>query len=201
MKRISLILVLALTAFTLASEVNDTTGLPRYSREGNVTELPDTSTSVKLEPKGPIEFYKRNMGGPRLGVTYITGNDELMDKLEEKDMGQTMSQFGWHFEYAIIPKGGGPSFIIEFIPLLGGVEYGTLVPSATLAMGVRLPSGIEFGMGPNGLYDGEDVNSSLVLALGKNFNYSGVSIPINLVFATNPDSNRFSVIFGYAIAK
>jgi len=68
-------------------------------------------------------------------------------------------------------------------------------------MGVRLPSGIEFGMGPNGLYDGEDVNSSLVLALGKNFNYSGVSIPINLVFATNPDSNRFSVIFGYAIAK
>ena len=153
------------------------------------------------DPYTPVRFTERNMGGPRLGVTYIPGNGKLVQKLKENDIGQTISQFGWHFEYAVIPEGGGPSFVIEFIPLVGGVEYGKFVPSATLAMGVRMPNGIEFGMGPNLLFDGDKVNSALVLALGKSFNYSGVSIPINLVFVTNPEGNRISVIFGYAIAK
>jgi hypothetical protein len=150
----------------------------------------------------PVQFAERNMGGPRLGVTYIPGNGTLVQKLKEKNIGNTISQFGWHFEWAVIPEGGGPSFVIEFVPLIGGVEYSKLIPSGTLAMGVRMPSGIEFGMGPNVLLGGEKViNTSLVLALGKSFNYSGVSIPVNLVFATNPTGNRYSVIFGYAIAK
>jgi len=154
------------------------------------------------ETNKPVRFAERNMGGPRLGVTYIPGNGELVQKLKENQIGNTISQFGWHFEWAVIPEGGGPSFVIELIPLIGGVEYGKLVPSATLAMGVRMPSGIEFGMGPNLLFGGDNiVNSSLVLALGKSFNYSGVSIPINVVFATNPAGNRVSLIFGYAIAK
>ena len=150
----------------------------------------------------PVRFAERNMGGPRLGVTYIPGNGELVQKLKDKQIGNTISQFGWHFEWAIIPDGGGPSFVIEFIPLIGGVEYGKLIPSTTLAMGIRMPGGFEFGMGPNILLGGEKVvNTALVLAVGKSFNYSGVSIPINLVFATNPAGNRVSVIFGYAIAK
>lgn len=154
------------------------------------------------ESDKPVRFIERNMGGPRLGVTYIPGNGELVQKLKDKQIGNTISQFGWHFEWAVIPDGGGPSFVIEAIPLVGGVEYGKLVPSATLAMGVRMPGGIEFGMGPNILLGGEKVvNTALVLAVGKSFNYSGVSIPINLVFATNPAGNRVSVIFGYAIAK
>ncbi|MCK5051436.1 MAG: hypothetical protein KAS53_06855 [Candidatus Cloacimonetes bacterium] len=153
-------------------------------------------------PNTPIRFSERNMGGPRLGITYIPGDGELVQKLKDNGIGNTISQFGWHFEYAVIPEGGGPSFVIELIPLVGGVEYGKFVPSATLAMGVRMPNGIEFGMGPNLLYGGGDnVNSALVLAIGKSFNYGGVSIPINLVFVTNPDGNRVSVIFGYAIAK
>jgi len=57
-------------------------------------------------------------------------------------------------------------------------------------------------MGPNLLFGGEDIiHSSLVLAVGKSFNYSGVSIPINLAYATNPDGNRISIIFGYAISR
>jgi len=154
------------------------------------------------ETNKPVRFAERNMGGPRLGVTYIPGNGELVQKLKEKNIGNTISQFGWHFEWAVIPDGGGPAFVIEAVPLVGGVEYGKLVPSATLAMGVRLPNGIEFGMGPNVLIGGEKaINPALVLAIGKSFNYSGVSIPINLVFATNPAGNRVSLIFGYAIAK
>ncbi|KAA3618293.1 MAG: hypothetical protein D8M58_20535 [Calditrichaeota bacterium] len=164
----------------------------------------------------PVEFAERNMGGPRLGVTVIPGNGRLVQKLKDEGIGSTISQFGWHFEWQVVPKGGGPSFIVEFIPLVGGVEYGKVIPSATLAMGIRMPNGIEFGIGPNvliGLTEKKaegigdpvkkktDLQSALTIAVGKSINYSGVSIPINLVYTTNPDGNRISVVFGYAIAK
>jgi len=202
MKKLIFVMLLAVVCFNVWSNGYQGSGNePQRTSKKEMTIPVDTLSRQEFDPHVPIEFASRNMGGPRLGVTYIPGKGKMVEELKKNEIGQTISQFGWHFEYAVIPKGGGPSFVIEFIPLVGGVEYGKLIPSATLAMGVRLPSGIEFGMGPNGLFTGDDVNSSLVLALGKSFNYSGVSIPINLVFATNPDGNRFSVIFGYAIAK
>ena len=71
----------------------------------------------------------------------------------------------------------------------------------TLAMGVRFPNGIEFGMGPNLLAGTDNIYSALVFAVGKSINYGGVSIPLNLVYATNPSGNRVSFIFGYAISR
>jgi len=150
----------------------------------------------------PPEFYRRNLGGPRLGVTFLPGNSDLVKELKENNMDPVLSQFGWHFEWQVAPKGGGPAFVIEAVPLFAGVEYGKFIPSATLAMGIRMPNGIEFGMGPNLIATGKtEVKSSLVLAIGKTINYSGVSLPLNLVFATNPGGKRISFIFGYAIAK
>lgn len=147
-------------------------------------------------------FAERNLSGPRLGITYVPGNSVLVAKLKEKGIGTAISQFGWHFEYQIIPEGGGPSFVIQGVPMVGAVEYGTLIPAVTLAMGIRLPDGLEFGMGPNIMFGGpKGANTSLVVAVGQSFNYGGVSIPLNFVLATNPDGNRFSVVFGYAIAK
>lgn len=151
-----------------------------------------------------VSFARRNLGGPRLGITYVTGEKDLWYRLNRKNMGRTLSQFGWHFEYQVIPEGGGPQFVVQFVPLVAGVEYGKLIPSATLAMGVRFPNGIEFGLGPNLMVVGGEngaIKTALVLGLGKSFNYGGVSIPLNLVYATNPDGNRVSVIFGYAIAS
>ena len=148
-----------------------------------------------------ILFGERNLGGPRLGVTYVAGAGKLSQSLEKNQIGRTLSQFGWHFEYQVIPDGGGPSFVIQVVPLIAGVEYGKLIPSGTLAMGVRLPEGIEFGLGPNALVTDEGVKSALVMTIGKSFTYGGVSIPLNFVYATNPEGNRFSVIFGYAIRK
>lgn len=148
-----------------------------------------------------IVLGEKNYGGPRLGVTMVPGETVLASEMKKKNVGRMLSQFGWHFEYQVVPDGGGPSFVIQFVPLVGGVEYGTLIPSATLAMGVRLPGGIEFGLGPNAIVTPTKVTSALVISAGQSFNYGGVNIPLNFVVATNPNGNRYSIVFGYAIQK
>jgi hypothetical protein len=168
---------------------------------------PDRAASQAIGRDEPVSFAQRNLGGPRLGISFVTGDGDLWKRLEGENMGRSISQFGWHFEYQVIPEGGGPQFVVQLVPLIAGVEYGKFVPSGTLAMGVRFPSGIEFGLGPNILLVGKNddgkspAKTALVLGVGKSFNYGGVSIPLNLVYATNPDGNRVSLIFGYAIAK
>jgi len=151
---------------------------------------------------------KRNLGGPRFGMTYVPGHSQLAEELEYHDMGQVISQFGWHFEHQVVPRGGGPQFVIEFVPLLAGVEYGKIIPSFSLLMGLRTPSGIEFGMGPNLTFsktatetEKVEARTSLILAVGKSFNYGGVSIPVNLAYSTAPEGNRVSLFFGYAIGS
>lgn len=153
------------------------------------------------QPQEPVKFSQRNLGGPRLGITYVYAKGEFKNELNRINVGPLVSQFGWHFEYQIVPETPGPSFVIQFIPLVGGVEYGKLIPGASLAFGIRFPGGFEFGMGPNVLTSEEKVSTALVLAFGKSFDYGGVSIPINIAFTTNPDGQRISFIFGYAIDK
>ena len=146
---------------------------------------------------GPVPFHQRNLGGPRLG------------DLKSHEMDRLLSQFGWHFEYQVIPEGGGPQFVVQLVPMVAGVEYGKFIPSTTLAMGVRFPGGIEFGLGPNVMITGTSdsnpnskaIKTSLIIGVGKSFNYGGVSIPLNFVFAESPEGNRVSFILGYAISR
>ena len=162
-----------------------------------------TSYSQLLEK--PIELRERNLGGPRLGLTFVHGNGELYRSLKDNKMDRLLSQFGWHFEYQVSPKTSvGPSFVVQFVPLFGGVEYGKFVPSFTTAFGIRFPNGIEFGMGPNLVlskdsYDETIISSSLILVVGKSIDYGGVSIPLNLAYAISPIGNRLSFIFGYSL--
>ncbi len=161
-----------------------------------------TTLAQPMPSPQPVSLAARNLGGPRLGITYVPQHGELAEELKDRGIGPCISQFGWHFEYQVIPEGGGPCFVVQFVPLIAGVEYGRLIPSASLPLGVRLPDGIEFGLGPNVLVGGKlGITTSLVTSIGKSFNYGGVSIPLNLVFATNPQGNRFSIIFGYSILK
>ena len=146
-----------------------------------------------------------DLSGPRFGVTYVVGAGEIPRSLRENDMERVLSQFGWHFERRVSPRGGGPHFVVEAVPMVAGVEYGQVIPSLTVAMGVRFPSGWEFGIGPNailtGTEDEDDLQTSLVTAVGYSFQYSGVSLPVNLALATNPEGSRISLVFGYAIRR
>ena len=153
----------------------------------------------------PIQLSEKNLGGPRLGLTFIHGNGEIVKTLKKNNMDRLLSQFGWHFEYQVSPTNNlGPSFVVQFVPLFGGVEYGKFIPSLTTAFGIRFPNGIEFGMGPNlavskDSYDETVISSSLVVAVGKSIDYGGVSIPLNIVYAISPKGNRASFIFGYSL--
>jgi len=149
----------------------------------------------------PTKFVSRNLGGPRLGVTFLHARGELKERLDKNNIGALVSQFGWHFEYQVVPETVGPSFVIQFVPLAGGVEYATIIPAATLAFGIRFPEGFEFGMGPNIVLTDKGFSPALVVAVGQSFQYGGVSIPLNLAVATNPEGLRVSLIFGYAIDK
>lgn len=159
-----------------------------------------TQLSVSQTEADPeaVEFSKKSLGGPRLGFTLVPGNTELARKLKDEGMSPIISQFGWHFEHRVIANGNGPAFVIEFIPLLGGVEYGKPLASLSLMFGIRMPSGYEFGVGPN-MITGKTSKSGLIIAFGKTFDVQGVSIPLNLAYATSPVGARLAFIVGYAI--
>ena len=163
-----------------------------------------------------VDLRTRKLNGPRIGLTYVPDvkylrrNGKLVEGLEQNGIGSIISQFGWHFEWLVTPEGGGPSFVTQLVPFIGGVEYATVIPSVSLVLGIRLPAGFEFGLGPNVLFNfgelkndgaerGNPVNTSLLAAVGKSINFSGVSIPLNLAVSVNNDGTRISFVFGYAM--
>ena len=150
----------------------------------------------------PVCLSKINIGGPRVGLTSVIGKGDFADKLDQNKIGHFYSQFGWQFEFKVVPEGNGPSFVIEIIPMLGALEYSTVVPSVTVPVGIRMPSGWEFGIGPNVTAASvEQASSSVVIALGKTFSYRGVGIPINVAVAKGRGGVATSVSFGYALIK
>ena len=165
---------------------------------------PVESTATPITPlvsSEPPRFQQKNLSGPRLGMTLVLDQSQI-DGLRARGMGPLMSQFGWHFERQVAPLGGGPQFLVETIPMFAGVEYGEFLPSLTLAMGVRFPSGAEFGLGPSvAASPGRSGSSALVIAGGRTFDYGGVSLPINLALSTSPHGQRLSLVLGYAIQQ
>jgi len=151
----------------------------------------------------PVVLRHKKLSGPRMGVTYVLPG-KFEERLKDKGMDPLLSQFGWHFEFLVRPQGGGPAFVTEIIPFLGGVEYSTVIPSLSMVLGIRMPIGFEFGMGPNVLFTFEKnkpVNTTLVVALGQSLKFGGVQIPLNLALSTNSDGQRLSFVFGYAISR
>jgi len=148
-----------------------------------------------------IIMKSRKLDGPRMGVS-VLGTKPI--NVDGKTIGPVLSQFGWQFEWLIRPENGGPAFVTEIIPFVGGVEYSVVVPSLSLVTGIRFPQGFEFGMGPhlsvrfNSEAD-KTVNPSLVMAVGHTFDFSGVNIPLNLAMTNSSSGQSYSFVFGYAI--
>jgi hypothetical protein len=143
-----------------------------------------------------VVLQQRSMSGPRLGVTFVSGAVGRQ-KMLEHNLTSPMSQFGWHFEQITRPRSGGPMFVVEEVFLFGAVEQSTVVPAATLLLGIRFPNGFEFGMGPNAT----PIGTALAIGAGWRLQYGGVAVPFNVALVTSPGAQRISLLTGYALRR
>ncbi|OFX88821.1 MAG: hypothetical protein A2W99_04970 [Bacteroidetes bacterium GWF2_33_16] len=137
-----------------------------------------------------------NLNGPRVGFTYI-GPGDVADRLNENDISQFISQFGWQFETRFFTLDNGSCGLVEGVVLLGGLEQNTILPSASFLIGLRGQKGIEFGFGPNLSVAG----ASFVFAVGITLKTQNIFFPINLAMVPSKDGYRFSLLFGFNARK
>ncbi len=136
------------------------------------------------------------LAGPRIGMLYASG-PRAEARLAERNLEPFMSLFGWQFEQVVRPQAGGPMLVVEEVVLVAGLDQGVALPSASLLMGVRLPGGLEFGMGPNV----SPVGAALAMGAGISFQYGGVTIPVNVAVVRSQGALRTSFLVGYSMRR
>ena len=157
---------LALASPTLAQGVP----LPTSDEPAEPPPPPRPAPPVAQPAPPPLtaditRYGPRRLGGPRTGFTILSR--AVADKINETFPGSgcpdaatcenpridptlpIISQFGWQFERRIFQAESGLTGMTEWVFLVGGAERGLLLPSATFLAGVRTPSGLEIGVGPN----------------------------------------------------
>jgi len=127
------------------------------------------------------------LAGPRLGFTYITAGpiaDFIHDGFdfdEDDKFGSSGAAFttlyGWQWE-SRFADGGNITGIVEWIVLVGGMEKGMFLPSASSIIGARTDNGLEFGVGPNLSLSGV----GMVFGIGYNFRSGNLNLPVSISF-------------------
>lgn len=144
----------------------------------------------QMEGAQPVRALE--LDGPRFGITFLDG--QVARDLEAIFGAKPIiSQFGWQFENRFFNLENGTSGIVEFVGLLGGVDQGLILPSATMMIGMRNARGMEFGFGPNLSLTG----SSLAFAVGVTLQSGGINFPVNLAYVPSPQGGRLSFLLGF----
>lgn len=128
--------------------------------------------------------------GPRVGITYLTPGSAA-DEIRNLGKQPYVSQFGWQFETRIFTSSTGISGLAEFVPLIGGMEQGLFLPSASLLFGFRVRDGVEVAVGPNLSLSG----LGMVLAIGTSFHLDDIYFPVNLVFVPNVTKSTTKILY------
>ena len=152
------------------------------------------------------------LAGPRLGFTFISAGPiaDVLNEGFDNDIemnGSTGSAFttlyGWQWESRFADGGGQVVGIVEWIVLVGGMEKGMFLPSASSIIGARMDNGLEFGVGPNLSLSG----IGMVFGVGYNFNSGNLNLPINIsvipgraMDGTNMDGTNYEYNTGTRIA-
>jgi len=125
------------------------------------------------------------LAGPRLGFTFISAGPiaDVLNEGFDNDIemnGSTGSAFttlyGWQWESRFADGGGQVVGIVEWIVLVGGMEKGMFLPSASSIIGARMDNGLELGVGPNLSLSG----IGMVFGVGYNFKSGNLNLPINI---------------------
>ncbi len=134
------------------------------------------------------------LNGPRFGVTQLFGETATNAK-NNYGIGPVLTQIGWQFERRLFYGTGSMSGLVEFIPLIGGLEQGKFLPSANLLFGMRSKTGFEFGVGPNISPKGY----GMVFAAGATLKTGGFYIPVNIAYVPGQNGGRVSILTGFNI--
>ena len=153
---------------------------------GAQTQTPDVTI-----PPPPLKTV--SLSGPRFGITALSQG--VVDTLHERsiDVRSTITQFGWQFEKEFYSRGGGVAAMNEFVFLLGGLEQGVALPSLSWMVGLRSPSGAEFGIGPNVTPAGV----ALAVAGGVTFRSGALNVPMTFALVPSKAGTRISMLTGF----
>jgi len=167
-------------------------------QNNNIQENKTECKSGKVYDKDTSDFAKirrKSFSGPRIGYTYITSGTTA-DYLAERGKNPGITQFGWQFEGRLFTV-EGLSGLIEFVPLIGGIEQGIIIPSASCLLGIRSSgkTSFEFALGPNFSispnYKGDTEGAvGLVLAAGTSLRKGNINFPINLAVVPSVGSKH-----------
>jgi hypothetical protein len=145
------------------------------------------------DPRVPPPAQRVNLSGPRFGITYLGGS--IVDTLAAHsiEVAPVITQFGWQFERMIYTAESGVSAVTEWVVLIGGLEQSAFLPSVSWMAGVRGPTGMEFGIGPNISAAG----SALAIAGGVTTRAGAFNLPVNVAVVPSKIGTRVSVLVGF----
>ena len=145
------------------------------------------------DPNDALLGESIHLDGPRVGFTILSKG--VIDKARDNgtNLNPFLTQFGWQFESRLFRLPSGISGLVEFVPLVGGLEQGKFLPSISGLVGLRGDKGFEFGLGPNLT----PLGASIVLAMGTSIKANGINFPINLAVVPGNDGVRMSLLVGF----
>jgi len=118
-------------------------------------ETDQTLINLLVNYDPPVESPKTrvSLDGPRMGFSFATGDAAHVLRAPESEGGFNMYpmtfQFGWQKEWQYLSAGDFQA-LIEFLPMIGGLESGKFIPSVTVLNGFRMGKhGWEFAFGPS----------------------------------------------------
>jgi len=163
------------------------------------SESPFAATTC-LTPQSTVRAFEGtpDQSGPRFAMTTVF-DPQQVERLNARGLEPTMNEYGWQFERQLAPLAGS-RFVVEARPMVGGFESGKFLPSLTLTMGIRSPSGTEVGFGPSFAAQPEGVGNpaSLVVTVGRSLNCGLVRLPLEAMFSMAPEGQRASLVLGCA---
>ncbi|MDB5234034.1 MAG: hypothetical protein JWR44_1027 [Hymenobacter sp.] len=166
---------------------------PTPVRSARAIAAADVPTIGNKEPNDAILGEPIQLDGPRVGFTILSAR--VVDKAHENgtDLNPFLTQFGWQFETRLFRLPNGVSGLVEFVPLIGGLEQGAFLPSLSGLLGIRGAKGFEFGLGPNLT----PLGANVVLAMGTSVQSGGINFPINVAVVPGKEGVRVSLLVGF----
>ena len=160
--------------------------------------------------RGPVR-----LSGPRTGITVVSpGVADFINAATDGQLGDVpiLLQFGWQVESRAFQLENGLTGMTEAVLLVGGLNRGLAIPSVTFLAGLRLPSGLEAGIGPNvvvswGIAEADDLNNAgsyarlgLALTAGISPQFDDVNLPLNVAAVLGDEGVRLSLLVGFNVS-